>query len=66
MLEMFTQHPERAGESYPQHAKFAICCGMKLIILGVLAIVHGLLPFLFETTVSTETKKLTKCFEKRD
>lgn len=62
---MFTRHPATAGESYFQHAKFAFCCGVKLLILGVMAIVHGLLPFLFETSASEGIKNLIKCFEKR-
>ena len=62
---MFTQHPNKVGESYFRHAKFAICCGIKLLILGVMAIVHGLLPFLFETTASDGIRNLIKCFEDR-
>jgi hypothetical protein len=65
MLEMFTQHPSKVGESYLHHAKFAICCGVKLIMLGVMAIVHGLLPFLFETTASDGIRNLNKCLEQR-
>lgn len=66
MIELFTQHPYNVGETYFQHAKFAIHCGIKLLVLGVLAIIHGLFPFLFETTISNEVQKLTKSFEERN
>ena len=66
MLEIFTKHPDSVGESYVEHAKFAMCCGIKLIILGSFAIIHGIFPFLFEKTASNGVTQLRDCFINRN
>jgi len=54
-MNPFTKHPNSVNETYFQHFCFAFCCGTKLIGLGLMAITHAVLPFLF---VHTTSKKL--------
>jgi len=53
--ELFNEDPNSVNESYFEHGKFALCCGFKLFLLGLMAITHAVLPFLF---VHTTSKKL--------
>jgi hypothetical protein len=52
ICDMFLRHPETQGESYSQHARFASGLGMRMVLTGLAALVHALLPFLFTTTAS--------------
>ncbi len=51
-LRAFTEHPASVGESYWQHLAFALGFAGKLMLAGLAALVHALLPFLFRTTAS--------------
>ncbi|MGB2086910.1 MAG: DUF6356 family protein [Flavobacteriaceae bacterium] len=61
MKNIFTHHPKSVGENYFQHFFLASSIGLKLILWGLVACVHGLFPFLFETFVSD---KITGLYEK--
>jgi hypothetical protein len=54
----FLDHPSSVGESYGEHFMFASRFGLKLIGAGLAALVHGLLPFAFESTASRTVKEL--------
>lgn len=55
---LFLEHPRKVGESYGEHMLFAFRFGLTLLGAGSAAMVHGLLPFLFETTASSTVKRL--------
>ena len=46
------------GESYVEHLRFTIYLCAVLIVLSIVAIVHGLLPWFFTGTVSDKIKHL--------
>ena len=48
----FSRHLHDAGESYFRHLAFTARIGAMLVASGLVIIVHGLLPFLFEHTGS--------------
>ena len=52
LLRAFTEHPASVGESYWRHLAFALGFAARLILAGLAALVHALLPFLFKTTAS--------------
>jgi len=54
----FTAHPRSVGETYLQHGLFACRYGAKMTAGGIAAFVHGILPFLFQTTGSRITREL--------
>jgi hypothetical protein len=59
----FTAHPRAVGETYLQHAVFACRYGAKMTLGGIAAFLHGLMPFLFETTGSRVTRELNATLE---
>ena len=58
MRNIFTEHPKAVGESYFLHFKFALSTGIKLMLWGIIAVVHAFFPFMFKTYVSRKIKEL--------
>ncbi len=54
----FLDHPATVGESYAEHFGVATGVGVKMIIGGIAALIHGLIPRYFETTGSRVIFKL--------
>jgi len=59
----FTAHPHSVGETYLQHGLFACRYGARMTAGGIAAFVHGILPFLFQTTGSRITRELNATLE---
>jgi hypothetical protein len=49
----FVAHPRSVNESYFEHAGAAFRFGLRLFGAGVAALVHALIPCLFEKTASS-------------
>mgnify|MGYP003643070459 CR=1 FL=1 len=54
------KHLEDRGISYGEHMILAFTYAYKLGIMTIVAIIHGILPFMFETYVSDKLKELNK------
>ena len=54
----FTAHLSNIGESYGQHFLHAIYYCLMLMTAAVCALIHAILPFLFEKTASQIISKL--------
>jgi hypothetical protein len=54
----FTVHPRDVGETYLEHGVFACRYGAKMALGGLAAFLHGVFPFLFQTTGSRITREL--------
>ena len=65
MKNIFTEHPKSIGESYFKHFVFAVSTGIKLLLWGLIAVIHGILPFTFKTYVSSRIKELYHKINKR-
>ena len=63
MRNPFTAHPADVGETYLEHCVFACRYGAKMTLGGIAAFVHGLFPFLFQTTGSRVTRELSHTLE---
>ena len=63
MRNPFTAHPREVGETYFEHGLFACRYGAKMTLGGIAAFLHGLLPFLFQTTGSRITRELNATLE---
>jgi hypothetical protein len=59
----FTAHPNSVGESYLEHGLFACRYGAKMTAGGLAALLHGIFPFLFQTTGSRITRELNATLE---
>ncbi|WP_294236554.1 DUF6356 family protein [uncultured Sphingomonas sp.] len=55
---LFTEHPESVGESYVEHFGVAARFGGIMILGGLGAIVHAVVPGLCTTTASRTVAKL--------
>ena len=53
LTRLFTDHPRSVDESYFEHMQFAGSFSARLFAAAFAALVHALLPFLFERTAST-------------
>jgi len=63
MRNPFTAHPHDVGETYLEHGIFACRYGIRMACGGVAAFVHGLFPFLFQTTGSRITRELGRTLD---
>jgi len=52
ITRMFFDHPASVDESYGEHARFAFGFSMKLFVAAGAALIHALIPCLFEKTAS--------------
>jgi hypothetical protein len=59
----FTAHPREVGETYLEHGLFACRYGARMTWGGIAAFLHGLMPFLFQTTGSRITRELNATLE---
>jgi hypothetical protein len=58
LRRLFVEHPSSVGESYGQHALFALLTGFRMLCAGLACVVHGLLPFMFVKTGSRCIREL--------
>jgi hypothetical protein len=65
MHKMFLAHPRTVGESYLQHARVASGFAFALLGAGLAALVHALIPCLFEKTASNRIRELHAILSKR-
>ena len=65
LRQLFLTHPASLGETYAGHARFALGFGLWLILAGLAALVHAVLPFLFPTTASRILRRLHARIDQR-
>ena len=58
--ESIMNHLKDINLSWARHLRFAAGLALKLFLLSLIALVHGLLPFIFISKVSDEVHKLNK------
>jgi hypothetical protein len=54
----FIDHPASVDETYFQHMRFAAAFALTLFGAGLAALIHAIIPPLFETTASRMIRKL--------
>ena len=54
------KHLRDINMSWSLHLWYALTLAGKLLLLSLTAVVHGLLPFIFTSTVSSEVNKLNE------
>lgn len=55
---LILDHPASVGESYGEHFGVATRFGLAMIAGGIGAVIHGFLPFAFQTTGSRTIEAL--------
>ena len=58
MLDLFTRHPHTVDETYGEHMGVAWSFAFPMLLGGLACFIHGIFPFLFETTGSRCVKLL--------
>jgi len=56
----YMKHLKDHGLSYIEHMVLAFTYAYKLGIMTIVAVIHGVLPFMFETYVSDKLKELNQ------
>ena len=65
MKNVFTEHPNEAGETYIQHGTQAIRYSFTFFLLFFIALIHAILPFLFKKTASEIVCEISEHMECR-
>lgn len=65
LTKLFTKHPASVDETYFGHMAFAAWFASRLFMAGGAALVHAVLPFMFETTASRIVRELYERTAKR-
>ncbi len=58
-------HLDEADESYLQHLWFTITMAARFFWVGIVLIIHGLIPFVFTRTASNETARINAIMQSR-
>ena len=58
LARLFTDHPASVDETYFGHMAFAAWFASRLFMAAGAALVHAVLPFMFETTASRIVREL--------
>jgi hypothetical protein len=58
IARLFLNHPSSVDESYAEHARFAAGFSLKLFGAAFAALVHAVIPGLFEKTASRTIAEL--------
>lgn len=65
IARLFTRHPQTVGESYLGHMAFAAWFSSRLFLAAGAALIHAVLPFLFETTAGRIVRDLAERMQRR-
>ena len=62
---VFLAHPATVNETYFQHMRFALTFAFWLVIAGLAALVHAIIPAACETTASRILRRLVAKMDAR-
>ena len=65
MHKMFRTHPAEAGETYMQHLWFTVSMSARFLLVSIILLIHGMLPFLFTHTGSRLVEKIHVIMKER-
>ena len=58
LSRLFVEHPETVGETYLQHLQQASGFALCMFSAGLACLIHGLFPFMFQSTGSDKIRNL--------
>ena len=65
MIFKSKQHLKTVNESYTEHFLIAAKIGLIMIVYGIMAILHAIIPAYFQTSASNKIKELNLIVTKR-
>ena len=66
MINIFTKHPKKLGETYLQHMLGAVRYSFTFLLLFSVSLIHSVFPFLFTKTASCVVQEMAKHMEERE
>lgn len=66
ITRVFLNHPHTVNESYAEHAVFAGRFAFRLLGAGLAALIHAVIPCLFEKTASRMISEMHAKLQNRD
>ncbi len=58
IIRLFVEHPREAGETYWQHLRFTLGMSSRFLYCWLALFIHGIFPFLFTRTGSSQIEKM--------
>ena len=65
MIKKFKEHLNSANESYFEHMNIAVNVGFKMLSGGLMALLHGIVPGVFQTDASNRINELYEFINKK-
>ena len=65
MIKKSKQHLYSVNESYFKHMKVAVKVCLNMILGGLMALIHGLIPSIFQTNASNKIRELYEFINKQ-
>ena len=66
MTNIFTEHPQKVGETYFEHMRNALRFSVTFSLLVVVSVIHSILPFLFTKTASCVVQAMAVHMKERE
>ena len=65
MIKKSKQHLYSVNESYFKHMKVAVKVGLYMILAGLMALIHALIPGIFQSNASNKIRELYEFINKQ-
>jgi len=65
LYRLFLSHPQTVDESYGEHFRFALGFAARLFGAGCAALIHAIIPSLFESTASRMIREMHERIARR-
>ena len=65
MIKKSKEHLYSVNESYFKHMKVAVKVSLNMILTGLMALIHGLIPSIFQTNASNKIRELYEFINKQ-
>ena len=65
MIKKSKDHLNSVNENYFEHMGIALSVGFKMLLGGFVALIHGIIPGVFQTDASSKIKELYEFINKK-
>ena len=65
MIKKSKDHLNSVNENYFEHMVIALNVGLKMLLGGLMALIHGIIPGVFQTDASNKIKELYEFINKK-
>ena len=65
MIKKSKEHLNSVNENYFEHMVIALNVGLKMLLGGLMALIHAIIPSVFQTDASNKIKELYEFINKK-